>query len=379
VRRIIPALSAVLLSVGVVFAISLFASEVPEAVSEEPAANAQVAQYHGEDYDPPVPPQDEPLWSFEVNPPDVRAPGLEPGVSEGSVPGARAPAEAISEMEPAKPYSQVVDDSSKRRFTARGWKESSGSSAGDARNYSYVGPARDNAPARYRVKIPRTGEYTVYARWSAVGGNNPAARFGVSTPSGIRWTEVNQRRDGGMWMRIGEYRLRAGDRNAVRVSGRSQAEGRVVADAVMVVRGTQMTPPGGDAATGVPAGEPATGHDVVREARDHIGTPYVHSPPGSCQAHRSEDCSCLTSIVFDELEMSDNPIEQWSYGEQVARSDLRPGDLVFFKEGGSSAITHVAIYSGNGNIVHASSYWGSVVEREMQYVDGYFGAKRITD
>jgi cell wall-associated NlpC family hydrolase len=51
---------------------------------------------------------------------------------------------------------------------------------------------------------------------------------------------------------------------------------------------------------------------------------------------------------------------------------------VFFKEGGSSVITHVAVYSGNDNIVHASSYWGRVVEREMRYVDGYFGAKRLT-
>ena len=52
------------------------------------------------------------------------------------------------------------------------------------------------------------------------------------------------------------------------------------------------------------------------------------SPPGPCQAHRSEDCSCLTSIVFDRIELPDNPVEQWNYGQNVARTDLRPGDRV---------------------------------------------------
>jgi cell wall-associated NlpC family hydrolase len=360
------------------FAVSLAVSEIPEAVSEESATNPHVAQYHGEDYGHAGPPQDEPLWSFEVQAPDVRIPEMETGVSEGSVPGARAPAEALSEMEPARPYSQVVDNSSRRRFSARGWKEKSGGAPSHGKDYSYAWPARDPAPARFRVRIPATDYYTVYARWPAARGNNAAARFGISTPSGVRWTAVNQRREGGMWMRIGAYHMEAGNRYAVRVSGHSKAEGRVVADAVMVVRGTQTTPPGPDVAIGESVGDQATGLDAVREARNHIGTPYRHSPPEICQAHRSEDCSCHTSVVFDWLELPDDPIEQWSYGRKVARSDLRPGDLVFFKEGGSSVITHVAIYSGNGNIVHASSYWGRVVEREMRYVDGYFGAKRLT-
>ena len=361
---------------GLALAISLAASDLPKAVSEEPAADAQ---YHSEDYIHSEPPQIEPTQSFDAQEPGPRVHVMESGISEGSeAPESRAPAEALADMEPARAYSQVVDNASKRRFLARGWEESSGSSPRHAGDYSYIEPAGDAAPARYRVRIPTTDEYTVYARWQAAKGNNPAARYGIRTPTGIRWTEVDQRRDGGMWMRIGAYHMRAGSRYAVRVSGRSQEEGRIVADAVMVVRGTQMTPPGGDAEIGKTLGDQATGHDVIREARSHIGTPYRHSPPQTCQAHQSEDCSCLTSLVFGPLDLPDDPIEQWNYGREVPRSDLRPGDLVFFKEGGSSIITHVAIYSGNGNIVHASSYWGRVVEREMRYVDGYYGARRLT-
>jgi cell wall-associated NlpC family hydrolase len=143
---------------------------------------------------------------------------------------------------------------------------------------------------------------------------------------------------------------------------------------VMVVRGTQVPPE-----TETVAGGPATGQDVVQRMRNHIGTPYVHSPPGSCEAHRSEDCSCLTSLVYGKwLDLADDPVEQWRYGWDVAKSNLRPGDLVFFKEAGwSNPVTHVVIYPGRGNIIHASAYGGEVVERPMEHVSGYYDAMRL--
>jgi cell wall-associated NlpC family hydrolase len=53
--------------------------------------------------------------------------------------------------------------------------------------------------------------------------------------------------------------------------------------------------------------------------------------------------------------------------------------LVFFKEAGPNRpITHVGIYSGRGYILHASTYWGQVVESPMNAVDGYYGARRLT-
>jgi len=124
-----------------------------------------------------------------------------------------------------------------------------------------------------------------------------------------------------------------------------------------------------------------TGRDVVRVARWHIGTRYRPSPPGLCWAYHSEDCSCLTKQVFKKFgkRLRDDPIKQyWNYGKWVAKRNLRPGDLVFFKEAGwNRAITHVGIYSGRGNLVHASSYFNKVVESKMKYIHGYFGAKRI--
>jgi cell wall-associated NlpC family hydrolase len=125
------------------------------------------------------------------------------------------------------------------------------------------------------------------------------------------------------------------------------------------------------------AGRPS-GKDVVRAAKRYIGTKYRF---GEC-SNRRMSCTCLTKKVFakfgHKLSMSERG--QWSYerGRKVAKSRLRPGDLVFFEEGRRKrGITHVGIYSGKGNLVHASAYFNKVVESKMKYIKGYSGAKRL--
>jgi len=121
----------------------------------------------------------------------------------------------------------------------------------------------------------------------------------------------------------------------------------------------------------------ASGKDIVRVAKRYIGTRYRY---GTCTRRRMS-CTCLTKKVFakfgHKLPMSERG--QWKYKRhKVAKSNLRPGDMVFFKEGGRRrGITHVGIYSGRGNLVHASAYFGKVVESKMRYIRGYFGAKRL--
>jgi cell wall-associated NlpC family hydrolase len=290
-------------------------------------------------------------------------------------------------MEPPTPYSQVVDNATPGRFySVRPWKKSDGRSTRYGKDFRHTRPGKGANPAWFKVRIPTSGHYTVYARWPATDGNNPATRFRVHTASGLRNVQVNQRRDGGTWVRLGAYRMEESDRYSVQVSGRSKAEGRIVADAVMVVAGTQASPNevDGPSVGGRPSptvGGEVVDSEVIERARTHLGTPYRHSPPLPCQAYRSEDCSCFTSLVFSKwVSMPDDPISQWKFGHYVEQSDLRPGDLLFFKEAGPShPITHVGIYSGDGNMLHGSSYYGRVVESPMRYVDGYYGAKRLTN
>jgi cell wall-associated NlpC family hydrolase len=389
------ALPAVLLSVGAALLLSLFAIS-DSALSERSAGRDQ---YNHENPGSHIadPPRGVGGASPDVGSPDAQSVGTdesttyaprlpqegsaagssEPApagsVSEGSISEARPPAEALSNLEPPEPYSQVIDNASAGHFLERGWETGAGGARYYGKDYSYVEPSRVGAPALFKADIPRSGHYTVYARWPALKENNPATRIGISTTSGTEWIKVDQRKDGDMWVRLGAYKMEKGTRYPVQISG-YRARGRVVADAVMIVAGTQVAPPEtADTVVG------AKGQEIVERARSHIGTPYVHSPPGPCEAHLSEDCSCFTRMVFGKwLDLADDPVEQWSYGEEVAKSELRPGDLVFFKEAGpTDPITHVAIYSGRGNIIHASSYWGEVVERPMDSVSGYYGARRL--
>lgn len=123
----------------------------------------------------------------------------------------------------------------------------------------------------------------------------------------------------------------------------------------------------------------ATRRDVVRAAKRYIGTRYRYA---TCTRSRMS-CTCLTKRTWakfgHKLPMTERG--QWRYRPSKRiwnKSNLRRGDIVFFKEAGRKrGITHVGIYSGRGNLVHASRYFGKVVESKMRYIDGYSGAKRL--
>jgi cell wall-associated NlpC family hydrolase len=120
------------------------------------------------------------------------------------------------------------------------------------------------------------------------------------------------------------------------------------------------------------------GRDVVRRARSFDGIRYRYA---TCNDSRMS-CTCLTRKSYKKfgVYMAMDETKQWkSYqGREIKRRyNLQPGDHVFFKElGRRNGITHVGIYSGNGNLVHASTYFGEVTESKMRYIDGYHGAKR---
>jgi cell wall-associated NlpC family hydrolase len=104
----------------------------------------------------------------------------------------------------------------------------------------------------------------------------------------------------------------------------------------------------GDRTTNLPVPPNARAGVAVQTALAQLGDPYVWGADGP----DSFDCSGLTMYAWAKagVSLSHSSKAQASEGRRVSKSDLQPGDLVFYY----SPISHVAMYIGNGRIVHAS-------------------------
>jgi cell wall-associated NlpC family hydrolase len=116
-------------------------------------------------------------------------------------------------------------------------------------------------------------------------------------------------------------------------------------------------------------------HDAVQKALDQVGKRYVYGAAGP----NTFDCSGLVLFAFQAVGVSlpHSSRVQYTYGKPVASGQWIPGDLLFFGRSASS-IHHVAIYIGDGKIVHASTSGVPVLVAAVSGAGSdYFGAKRI--
>jgi cell wall-associated NlpC family hydrolase len=125
-----------------------------------------------------------------------------------------------------------------------------------------------------------------------------------------------------------------------------------------------------DAPTGAPASK--YGGGVVGIAMQYLGTPYVwggESPGGF-------DCSGFVYYVFSQVGVSlpRTVSAQYAVGVAVSRSELQPGDIVFF-----NGLGHDGIYIGGNQFIH-SPHTGDVVKVSAMtgyYDSNYVGARRV--
>ena len=89
---------------------------------------------------------------------------------------------------------------------------------------------------------------------------------------------------------------------------------------------------------------------LVELAKSKLGCKYVWGATGE----NTFDCSGLTSWCHKQIGISipRTSLEQSRSGKSVSKSDLQPGDLVFFKTT-SAPVGHVGMYVGNGQFIHA--------------------------
>ncbi len=127
--------------------------------------------------------------------------------------------------------------------------------------------------------------------------------------------------------------------------------------------------PSSTARTAAVAGS-GKGAAILGFATRQLGKPYVFGAQGPS----AYDCSGLTSAAYKSVGISlgRTTTAQYNQGRPVAKSDLRPGDLVFFYGG----ISHVGLYAGKGVVIHAPHPGSSVQYAKMSTMP-FAGARRL--
>ncbi len=127
---------------------------------------------------------------------------------------------------------------------------------------------------------------------------------------------------------------------------------------------------------------PVDCHEVVEYSKQYIGTPYVW---GGTDLTAGVDCSGFIYSVYEHFGITLNRTSRDMYleGTAVSKSELVPGDLIFFNTGGDSVISHVGMYIGNGEYIHSTNGEGNGVVisslSDDYSVSTYVGARRILE
>lgn len=119
------------------------------------------------------------------------------------------------------------------------------------------------------------------------------------------------------------------------------------------------------------------GDGLLEKASSYLGVRYRYG----AASRSATDCSGFTTQVFraQGVKLPRTAREQSGRGQKVSKGELKEGDLVFFNTRGSR-VSHVGIYKGNGQFIHASSGKGKVMVSSLN--EGYYqrrfaGARRV--
>jgi len=120
---------------------------------------------------------------------------------------------------------------------------------------------------------------------------------------------------------------------------------------------------------------------IIALAKQKLGKRYVWGATGQ---RNTFDCSGFTTYVCQKngIKLPRRAIQQSKVGKPVKRSELKPGDLVFFdtSKHRRGYVNHVGIYIGNGKFIHASSAKKKVIITSLNkpfYSQRFKGARRV--
>jgi cell wall-associated NlpC family hydrolase len=124
---------------------------------------------------------------------------------------------------------------------------------------------------------------------------------------------------------------------------------------------------GGGGGSGDPAGQ-----EMVQVAMQYVGYPYAYAGEGPY----AFDCSGFTKFVAENalgIDITHDMFTQKGMGQSVSKDQLQPGDLVFFANTFRPGLSHVGIYVGNGQFVHAENESTGVIVSDLN--NDYYGSR----
>lgn len=91
---------------------------------------------------------------------------------------------------------------------------------------------------------------------------------------------------------------------------------------------------------------------IIKTGNKYLGVRYKFGAPSGVTY--AFDCSSFTQYVYKKngIKLPRTSKQQSKVGRYVSKSNLKKGDLIFFKVASRGGIGHVAIYAGNGRILH---------------------------
>ncbi|AIQ58998.1 hydrolase [Paenibacillus borealis] len=126
----------------------------------------------------------------------------------------------------------------------------------------------------------------------------------------------------------------------------------------------------------------STGSSIVSFGKKYLGTRYQFG--ASTSTTKYFDCSSFTQYIFKKygVDLPRTSVAQSKVGSSVSKANLRVGDLVFFSSGSRATgknVTHVAVYAGNGKILHTYGSPGVTISdlNSGNWKKTYLKARRV--
>ncbi len=117
---------------------------------------------------------------------------------------------------------------------------------------------------------------------------------------------------------------------------------------------------------------------IIDYAMQYLGNVYIH---GGQSLEKGTDCSGFTSLIYAVYgySISRTPSGQLSSaGRSISIEEAKPGDIVCYSSNGGKSCTHVALYIGNGQIIHSANSRKGVIISDVYY-SPIVGVKNVID